>query len=118
MLYPTLSQPLVFLVVLCAGIVGGLIFDIFRLLAFLSGNDKYSKTFFDFFATILSVFLCFYINLQINYGQFRIFVVLTFVFGILAEQLLSKILFTKYKKKWYNKLKERKNARRKKEKDN
>ena len=118
MLYPTLSQPIVFLVILCAGIIGGIIFDIFKILTFLSGNDKYSKIFFDFLATIFSFGILFVINLQINYGQFRIFIIITFLFALILERFLSKILWTKCIKKWYNSFKEKKNARRKKKEDN
>lgn len=117
MLYPTLSQPLVFLAVFGAGLAGGLIFDIFKILTFLSGNDRYSKIFFDFLATILSFGLLFVVNLAVNYGQFRIYVLLSFLLSLLIERLLSKFLWTKCIRKCYNRFRE-KHAGRKKEKNN
>ena len=114
MLYPTLSQPLVFLVIFLTGIAGGVIFDVFKTLTFLSGNDKYSKILFDFLATIFSFALLYIVNLNVNYGQFRIYVLLTFLLALYLERLLSKFLWTKCIKRCYNRIKEKKNARKKK----
>lgn len=116
MLYPTLSQPLVFLVVFASGLAGGVIFDIFRCLTFLSGNDKYSKILFDFLSVIFSFALLFIVNLRINYGQFRVYVVLSFLIALYLERLFSKFLWTKCIKRCYNRFKEKRNAKRKKEK--
>lgn len=118
MLYPTLNQPLVFLVILAVGLASGLLFDLANILTILSGKDKFSKGLFDFIAVIFSFGVLFYSNLAVNYGQFRVYVLLTFLFAILIERLLSKILWTKCIKKWYNNIKEKRDERRKKEKNN
>lgn len=114
MLYSTLSQPLVFFVVFLSGIAGGIIFDILKTLAFLSGNDKYSKILFDFLATVFAFAILYIVNLNVNYGQFRVYVVSTFLLSIYIERVLSKFLWTKCVKKWYNRVKEKKNGKKKK----
>ena len=111
MLYPTLSQPLILLVVFCTGIIGGLVFDVFKILTTLSGNDKVSKHFFDFLATIFSVALLFGVNLSLNYGQFRLYVIAVFLISFLIERLLSKFLWTKVFSKWYTNITRRRPKR-------
>ena len=116
MLYPTLSQPVVFVLIALTGLACGVLFDIFGSLAFVSGNDKYSKIFFDFLATIFSFAILFVVNLQANYGQFRLFVVITFLLAFCLERTLSKFLWTKCVKKWYTACKGAGFARKKKKK--
>ena len=118
MLYPTLNQPVIFIVIFAVGLSSGLLFDIARILTYLSGNDKYSKGLFDFLAVIFSFGILFYSNLAVNYGQFRVYVVITFLLALFFERLLSKILWTKCIKRCYNNFKEKRDERRKKEKDN
>ena len=79
MLYPTLNQPIVLLALFACGIVCGLVFDVCKILTTLAGNDKFSKHFFDFLATIFSFLLLFFVNLWCNYGQFRLYVFLVFL---------------------------------------
>lgn len=118
MLYPTINQPIVFIVIFSVGLASGLLFDFAHILTYLSGNDKYSKGLFDFLAIIFSFGILFYSNLAVNYGQFRFYVLLTFLFAMFIERVISKILWTKCIKRCYNNLKEKRDARRKKEKDN
>lgn len=117
MLYTALSQPLVFLLTFLAGIAGGVLFDVFKTLTFLSGNDKYSKVFFDFLATLFAFSLLYIVNLNINYGQFRIYVLVAFLLALFCERLLSKFLWTKCIKRCYNRLREKGYARKKKKVD-
>lgn len=104
MLYPTANQPLVILVLFLAGLFSGIIFNISKLLAILSGGDKYSKAIFDFLATITACSILFFVNLQFNYGQFRAYVLFIFVLGIIIEKILLRVLWTKGISKCYNKL--------------
>ena len=118
MLYPTLNQPLIFLVIFAVGLASGLLFDIAHVLSFFSGNDKFTKGLFDFIAVTFSFGILFYSNLAVNYGQFRIYVVASFLLAIFLERILSKFLWTRCIKRCYNNFKERANERRKKKKDN
>ena len=104
MLYPTLVQPLVVLMVFFAGLFSGLIFNMAKILTFLSGGDKYSKGIFDFLATISSFAVLFFVNLKFNYGQFRLYVLGVFLLSLIFEQFLSRVLWTKALSKCYNKL--------------
>lgn len=117
MLYPTLNQPLVILCLLFGGLLGGLIFDAGRVLAMLSGNDKYSKHIFDFVATILNFGLLFLINLKLNFGQFRLYVPIVFLSTFAFERFISKKLWTKLLEKWYSSIQRRKSARKTKKVD-
>ena len=104
--------------IFAVGLASGLLFDLARILSFFSGNDKYSKGLFDFLAVVFSFGLLFYCNLAVNYGQFRLYVVVTFLFAILLERVLSKFLWTKCIKRCYNNFKEKTNAKKKKKEKN
>lgn len=105
MLYPTISQPLVILGIFCASLICGLLFDLSNILTYLSGNDKNSRYIFQFFATILSFTLIYFVNLYLNYGQFRVYILLIFGLSFTLERFFSKLLWTKLLIKCYNKFK-------------
>ena len=115
MLYPTLDQPVILIVVFCSGLAAGALFDVVKLLTVLSGKDRFSKHILDFLATIVSFAILFLVNLKINYGQFRVYVLALYLTGILLQRLISKFLWTKLFLKWYNTIR-RKNSGREKEK--
>lgn len=102
MLYPTLNQPLVVLIIFIVGLASGLIFDVARILTTISG-EKWSKHIFDFVATILAFLVLYFTNLSINLGQFRIYVLGIFLISFALERFISKILWTKLLLKWYTK---------------
>lgn len=102
MLYATLNQFFVFVITLIIGIFSGLFFDLSNLIALFFNNNKIIKQIFYFFSTILSFFILFLTNLAINYGQFRFFVLISFLIGLYIERklvsnpitnLINKILF-------------------------
>ena len=108
MLYPTQNQPLIILVLILGGVLSGIFFDLSRILTSLSGNDKLSRHLFDFIATIISFLNMFFLNLWFNYGQFRIYVPLMFLAGLIVERIFSKFLWTKLIKTWYSNIMRRK----------
>ena len=89
MLYPTLNQPIVMLVIFFAGFTSGFLFDFALLLKKGLNNIKLVNVFFDFLACIFSFVIYFVTNLYINYGQFRIYVVILFIIACLFQRLLS-----------------------------
>ena len=107
MLYPTANQSLMIFLVFISGVISGVLFDLAKMLTFLSGKDKASKNIFEFFATILSFAILFTINLKFNYGQFRLYVIAIFLASLFVEQFLFKVLWTKVIKKCYNNFVER-----------
>ncbi len=102
MLYPTLNQPLMFLILICVGLLSGLIFDFFNILIALLGKDKSVKIFFNFLSVIFSFVILFISNLYFNFGQFRMYVLFVFIVAFYVQRVFSKILWTKVIKKCYN----------------
>ncbi len=97
MLYPTLNQPLMLLVIFSAGIICGVLFDVLNIFS----KYKILKHIADFFGTILSFLLLFAINLKFNYGQFRIYIIAVFALSFAIEKIISYFLWTKLIKKCY-----------------
>lgn len=101
MLYPTLNQPAVIFAMLGVGLVSGLLIDGGRILAWLTGEGSFARHFFDFIALFFSCGLLIFVNLMVNYGQFRIYVFVIFILSLMLERFLSKILWTKLISKCY-----------------
>lgn len=99
MLYPTLNQPAVILSILATGLLAGFIFDICKLLAKGCSKLKFASIFFDFLAVLFSFLLLLLVNLLVNYGQFRAYVVVIFLTAILLERVLSNLIIKKFSKK-------------------
>ena len=98
MLYPTLNQPLVMLVMLFVGFASGFLFDFAFLLKKSLKDLKATNIFFDFLACIFSFVIFFVTNLYINYGQFRIYVVVVFIIACLLQRVLSNQILKFFKK--------------------
>lgn len=95
MLYPTLNQPFVFFVIALAGLASGLTFDLANLFAVLCNRNKIGRQILYFLATVLSVLILFFTNLYANFGQFRVFVVLSFLFVLIIERFTLGVLLNK-----------------------
>lgn len=113
MLYPSLTQPAVFFVLLATGFCCGFFFDLAKLLACFFKNNKIVVHVFEFMATGLSFYLFYIANLHANYGLFRFFVVFAFLIGLTLQRLISIKFIAKLIKKFYN----LKHGKQKKEKD-
>ena len=111
MLYPTLNQPFMFLLLICAGLASGIIFDLLNLVCNLVREDRFSKIFFDFLSVLLAFSLVFIVNLLFNYGQFRVYVIIVFILSLFTERAISKFLWTKLVEKCYSKISKRRKAR-------
>ena len=93
MLYPTLNQPIVFIFIFLTGLASGLLFDLSNFLVIFFNRNKIIKQIFYFLATILSTFLLFIVNLITNFGNFRIFIILSFIVALLLERFtLGKLI--------------------------
>lgn len=101
MLYPTLNQPLVLIVMLAVGFACGVVFDLGRVLSAILGGQKFSRHFFDFLSVIFSSILLMIANLEVNYGQFRLYIIFLVLLSLIFERVLSKILWTKLLSKCY-----------------
>ena len=98
MLYPTLNQPLVMLVMFFVGFASGFLFDFAFLLKKSLKDLKATNIFFDFLACIFSFVIFFVTNLYINYGQFRIYVVVVFIIACLLQRVLRNQILKFFKK--------------------
>ncbi|MBQ3493814.1 MAG: spore cortex biosynthesis protein YabQ [Clostridia bacterium] len=92
-LYETANQPAIFLWCLGLGFFCGLLFDFFNIFCFLCKNNKIVRFFCDF----LAIFCCFLLNFLIcknlNFGEFRLYIIVTFFIALFAERLsLGKIV--------------------------
>lgn len=114
MLYPTLSQPLVFLCLILAGLIGGLVYELALIVTKICGNGRFTKQIMLFVATIMCAVLFFVVNLSVNYGEFRIYALLTYVFTIILEWIILGKFFAILSQKCYNVL----NGRKQKKKNN
>ncbi len=106
MLFPTFNQPLLLLCLAIAGFLCGLFFDAANFLIFPVKKKKVISQILYFFAIIISSIVLFFVNLKINFGQFRLFTLLEFITFLLIERFTIGFLWTKVLEKCYNKLSE------------
>ena len=113
MLYETLSQPYIFALFFLTGFACGFLFDLKNVFSKILRKNNILTHFFNFFATFLTLLSYFFVNLKINYGQFRFFTIAFFLISFSFQRLLIAKLFTRC----YNKFKEKhQNEKRKREK--
>ena len=101
-LYETLNQPLIFLIIFCAGFVSGLVFDASKYLTFLFNNNKIFQKIFDVVAVAFCGFVFFVCLLYLNFGEFRFYILLGFVLGILIERFSLGLIVAKICAVCYN----------------
>lgn len=114
MLYQSLSQPIICLILSAIGIFSGLIFDIKNIFCFIFKKNKIINQILLFLSIILIFFIYFLTNLKINYGEIRLFPFLIFFLGFSIERFFVKNFLANPILKCYNKSKETRDARRKK----
>lgn len=102
MLGETLSQPLIFLMLILFGFSSGIIFDICNFIWKMSKNNKILKHFLDFFGTII-VFLIFFICIfNFNFGELRFYEFLVFFTFFFLERFTIGKLVEKFIELCYN----------------
>ncbi len=119
-IFETLNEPKIFLFLIIFGFLCGFLFDICYLITFLCNENKIVKNILQFFATIICFFIVFLINLKLNYGVFRVYILISFFFAIFLERITLGKLFAKTRnwcythfKKLVNFAKEKLNGKRK-----
>ena len=108
MLYPTLNQPLVFLIMFCTGIICGIIFSLTKMINNKISRYKILVQLFYFLSIVFSFALFSFLNLICNFGQLRLYVFLATGIGIFVEKTILQKIWTKLNKKCYNLLHGRK----------
>ena len=106
MLYETLSQPQIVLFVVLFGFLSGIIFDLQKLFK-KSIKNRFFDYFSSFFCVFLTILIYFFVNLKINYGEFRFYILLMFFLSLAFERLFIGNLLENLLRKWYNKLTEK-----------
>lgn len=104
MLYETLSQPYVFFILFLTGVLAGLFFDIANFTILLCNKNKVIQQIIYFFTVMISFTVFFVVNLNINYGQFRIYIFLALGIGFILERFTFGKLWTKLFNKCYNQI--------------
>ena len=101
MLFETLAQPWVFLLLVVTGFASGFAFDLATYVVFLCKGNRVVKVFADLAAT-LAAFAVFYgCVLWVDYGATRAYHALTFVLFLTIEQLTLGKFFAKAIDKCY-----------------
>lgn len=111
MLYEAQAQPVIFLYMVIAGFFTALVWDILCL-SFRFKN-KILKQLKDFFCIFLVFFAYFFTNLKINYGEFRIFSIITFFLAFFIERFFAQNFLAKPLAKCYNYFKGKRDGRKK-----
>lgn len=114
MLYETLSQLNTFLCICLVGFLCGFLFDFKNLILLNFKKKKYLNVIFSFFATFFTLFLCFFANLILNFGQVRFFVLLGFVISFCIQRYFITNFVADFCRKCYYKYKEKRDEKRKK----
>ena len=104
MLYETLSHPYLLFIFLLTGILGGLVFDVGNFVKFLCANKKLPNIIIDFIQTFISLVLLFFANLKYNYGLFRLFPIIIFLFAFAIERFTLGKIIAKFYHVCYNSL--------------
>lgn len=92
-----------FLIVFLIGIIVGIIYGILSILPTTSKSIAL-KIFNDLICTLLAFATFLFLVLKINLGQFRLFLLIGYMLGIIFERLTLGKLFAKGYKCVYNKL--------------
>ena len=105
-LYESLNQPLNFLFIFLIGIGSGLIFDVSSYFTFLCNKNRIMQKIFDFISVILCGIVFFFACLTLNFGEFRFYLLLGYLLGILLERFTLGIFIAKIASCCYNKSRE------------
>ena len=103
MLYETLSQPIIFLILIISGFFSGFIFDIINILK-KHIKIKFFINFLIFLGVFLTIFIFYLINLKFNYGQFRFYTIFCFTLSFTIERFISCNILAKDTELCYNKI--------------
>lgn len=95
MLYPTINQPIVFLIIFTTGLASALLFTLSSFLSLLLNKNVFFEQVLYFLSTIISFLIFFIANLFINYGKFRFFLLIAFVLGFVFEKIFFSKLINK-----------------------
>ena len=97
----TLNSFIVFIVV---GMVAGIVYDVLYLFKAITKHNILVVNVLDLLCCLFSGFILIFCIFKFEKGNFALFEVVSFVFGIIFEQIIVKNLFTSPFKWVYNKI--------------
>lgn len=121
LLYETLSQPLIFLIVLAIGFGCGFLFDGRNFVCFLCNKNKVVGIILDVLVGLGLGAILLFSALEFNYGELRLYLIFSFLFGIFLQRITIGRIIAKLSKRWYTFFKgivSRINGKQKKSKEN
>lgn len=103
MLYETLYQSQIFFMMLYFGIIGGVLFEVKNLIRHIFFDNKIISFVVDSVFMFLCAIIFVYAKNLLNFGEFRLYLLLAFVIGIVLEHfsigfLVEKLFFLMYNK--------------------
>lgn len=102
MLFETLKHIYIFLGCVYFGICLGIIYNFFNFILTTAKHNKFLQILFDIIFSAISVLMFFVCLNIVNFGEFRFFVLVSFVFGFFVEQKTLGFLVDFLFKKVYN----------------
>ncbi len=105
LLYETLSQPIIALIIFLIGFGSGFIADISNYLYFLFNNNKYFRIIIDIITSIICFVIFFISIINLNYGEFRLYLLMLFIIGFLLQRFTIGKIIAKISNWCYNKFK-------------
>ena len=86
MLYETLSQPTILYIFLLAGIASGFVIGAGKVINLIFGDNFVVRYLIDILCVAFCFCLFFYFNVKYNFGQMRLYIMLIFGVGIIAQR--------------------------------
>lgn len=92
-LYETLGQPELLMILCLVGFASGIIFDFANFVYFLCDKNKFARIVLDVVASLVCFVIFFVVVLNLNYGDFRVWQILFFVASLLIQRaFMGKVL--------------------------
>ncbi len=102
LLFETLSQPLVFILTLAVGFGCGFLVDAKNYVHFLCNKNKIVGLILDVFVSFLCSIIFLICVLSFNFGEFRFYLVVAFVCGLLFQRFSLGLIIAKIALWCYN----------------
>lgn len=96
LLYETLSQPLIFLVVFGIGFGCGFVFDLRNYIHFLCNKNKIVGIVLDVISSIVCCLIFLLSVLNFNFGQVRFYLILSFILGLILQRFSLGYIIAKF----------------------
>lgn len=111
MLHETLSQPAIFFYLVLGGFASGFFFDLKNIFLSFFKKKQILNHILMFFCVFLTLFCLYFLNLRLNYGQFRTFSIIGFLLAFAIQRFLILNFVANPVTVCYNKIKGKRNEK-------